>query len=57
MSNVGRVKYLVNFHDGKSTHKDGSPFFDIRLFNNKVKQRAFIQQLQADGYRERYCGE
>jgi hypothetical protein len=50
---VGKVKYLVNFHDGKSTHKDGSPFFDVACFSNKKKEQAFIQKLQADGYQER----
>jgi hypothetical protein len=53
MGNVGKVKYLVNFHDGKSTHKDGSPFFDVACFSNKKKEQAFIKQLQADGYQER----
>jgi hypothetical protein len=29
MQNVGKVKYLVNFHDGVKAHRDGSPFFDV----------------------------
>lgn len=50
MSNVGKAKYVVNFHDGINTYKDGSKFFDIRLFKNKVKKDKFIKELQSQGY-------
>lgn len=49
-SSIGKVKYIVNFHDGVKTHKDGSKFFDIRLFTNKVKKQAFINKLISLGY-------
>lgn len=52
MYNVGKSKYLVNHHDGKSTHKDGSPFFDLALFRNKRKFEAFLRDLKAKGYVE-----
>ena len=50
---VGSTKYTVNFHDGVSTHNDGSPFFDIALFSNKKKKNTFIEGLINDGYKER----
>ena len=53
MQNVGRVKHLVNFHDGIKTHRDGSPFIDVRLFSNKKKRDAFINELKAAGYTEK----
>lgn len=53
MSNIGRAKYVVNFHDGIKTHKDGSPFFDCAIFKNKKRLAAFLKELQADGYTER----
>ena len=52
MMNVGTAKYVVNYHDGKSTHKDGSPFFDMRTFKSKKQMDAFTQDLFRQGYRE-----
>jgi hypothetical protein len=57
MDNVGKSKYTVNFHDGKKTHKDGSPFYDIKTFKNKKDLNAFIQKLSKEGYRQRRMGE
>jgi len=48
--NIGSVKYTVSFHDGESTHADGSPFFDIRLFKNKRKRAKFVKSLRDKGY-------
>lgn len=52
MCGVGKVKYLVNFHNGKEKHKDGSPFYGIRTFSNKLKMNAFIKSLELQGYKE-----
>lgn len=49
-NNVGKARYAVNFHDGKSTYKDGSPFYDIRIFNSKAKRDAFTESLEDQGY-------
>lgn len=49
--NVGTVKYLVCFHNGRSTHKDGSAFYDIRSFKNKKKMDLFIKELKQNNYR------
>lgn len=51
MYNVGSSKYVINSHDGIQKHRDGSDFFDIRLFKNKKKFNAAIKQLEADGYK------
>lgn len=50
MHNVGRAKYLVNFHDGVKKHKDGSDFFDIAIFSNKKKLASLINDLLRQGY-------
>jgi hypothetical protein len=51
---IGRAKYVVNFHDGVQTHKDGSAFFGIRIFKNKTKMGQFIKGLATAGYVDRY---
>lgn len=50
---VGVVKYIVNFHDGVTTHKDGSPFFNVRFFRNKKRMLKFMKELKENGYKER----
>lgn len=50
MHNIGKAKYVVNFHDGIKKHKDGSDFFDIRIFKNKLKCNCFINDLISTGY-------
>jgi len=52
MHNVGKVKYLINFHDGQKTHQDGSDFYDIGCFSNKRKLAQFEKQLINNGYIE-----
>ena len=47
---VGKVKYLISYHDGVKTHKDGSRFFDIATFKSKQKLNAFISDLEKQGY-------
>ena len=48
MQNVGRAKYLAN---GTSAHNDGSPFYDVCIFKNKIKRDLFIKELEAEGYK------
>jgi hypothetical protein len=50
---IGKAKYVVNFHDGVKKNKDDSPFFDIKIFKNKVKKGEFITYLKSQGYK---CG-
>ena len=49
-SNVGKAKYVVNFHDGEKTHKDGSPFYDMSIFKNAKDLKNFEKQLKSKGY-------
>jgi hypothetical protein len=51
--NIGKAKYTVSFHDGVQTHRDGSPFYGIRIFKNKKKRDRFISDLKKDNYTER----
>ena len=51
--NIGKAKYVVNYYDGFEKHKDGSPFFNIKIFKNKNKMNEFIEDLKSDGYKER----
>lgn len=53
MQNIGKVKYLVNFHNGVKKHKDGSSFYDIRTFTNKNLFDKFVKELKNNGYKER----
>ena len=50
-NNIGSVKYTISYHDGKSTHTDGSLFFGILLFNNKKKFEDKIKELKNKGYK------
>ena len=52
MYGIGRVKYVVNTHDGTSTHPDGSPVYGINTFSNKKKMKAYIKSLKKKGYVE-----
>jgi len=51
--NIGTTKYSVSYHNGVETHKDGSPFFDIRIFRNKKIMNKFIKELMSAGYKDR----
>ena len=49
---IGTVKYAVSFHNGISTHKDGSPCYGMRTFKSKRKCDAFIKSLIDEGYKK-----
>jgi len=48
--NIGKCKYVVNYHNGIKTHTDGSLFFDLKIFKNKKSLNDFVKQLDANGY-------
>jgi len=50
--NIGKAKYVVNYHNGMKTHADGSEFFDIAIFKNKQKLLKFTNELKQQGYKE-----
>jgi len=51
--NIGKCKYVVNHHDGIKTHTDGSKFFDIAIFKNKIALNKFVTDLTKVGYTAR----
>lgn len=42
-------------HDGVSKNKDGSDFWDIKIFKNKKDLEKYIKDLKKDGYTD-YTG-
>ena len=52
MDNIGRAKYTINYHDGISTHRDGSAFYGIETFKNKKKYNARLKEMIKEGYKE-----
>ncbi len=48
---IGKAKYTISFHDGKKKHKDGSDFFDIKIFKNKKDLSDFVGTLVKHGYK------
>ena len=49
-NNVGKSKYIINYHNGEKFHKDNSPFFDIKIFSAKNKLKEFEKELEKQGY-------
>lgn len=47
---IGSAKYVINYHDGVQTHRDGSPFYGIKIFGNKRKANSEINSLLRQGY-------
>lgn len=52
---IGKAKYTVSSYDGKKTHKDGSPFYDIAIFKNKKDLKSYIEKLESEGYKKRFA--
>lgn len=50
--NIGKAKYVINFHDGIKTHADGSPFFEIECFSNKKKFLDAKKEMVKNGFLE-----
>lgn len=48
--NVGKAKYVLDYHDGVQKYPDGSPFFDIKIFKNKKDFNEFKSKLIRGGY-------
>ena len=57
MNNIGKAKYTISDYDGKSTHKDGSPFYGIDTFKNKKDLEAARAKLFKQGYIEESVNE
>jgi hypothetical protein len=52
MYNVGKAKYVINYHNGLKKHKDNSEFYDIAIFKNKKNFNSFIKKLELEGYEQ-----
>jgi hypothetical protein len=50
--NVGKSKYVINYHNGEKKHKDGSPFYDVAIFKNMKDFMAYKKKLKSEGYKE-----
>jgi hypothetical protein len=49
-NNIGRAKYVVNYHDGIKLHPDSSPFYDIAIFKKKKDLNDYTKALIQYGY-------
>lgn len=47
---IGHAKYSISSQDGVKTHKDGSLFWDIELFGNKLNLIKGIKQYENNGF-------
>ena len=47
---IGKAKYSISSHDGVKKHKDGSDFFDIEIFKNKVDLEKAIKNYTSKGF-------
>ena len=47
---IGCAKLVVNYCDGVKKHNDGSPFYDIAIFSNRIKLKEFLKELKNKGY-------
>jgi hypothetical protein len=54
---IGKAKYSISSHDGKKTHKDGSDFYDIEIFNNKVDLEKGIKKYTSNGFMKESVNE
>ena len=48
---IGKAKYSISSHDGVKKHKDGSDFFDIETFKNKVDLEKAIKNYTSNGFK------
>ena len=49
---TGKARHCISYHDGVSTHKDGSPFFGLEICGNLRALKRFLRKLQGEGYAE-----
>lgn len=51
-ANIGKARYVVNYHDGVKLHRDNSPFFDVHICSSKRDLAKFTRGLIRAGYVE-----
>lgn len=54
---IGSSKYSISSHDGVKKHKDGSDFYDIKIFKNKVDLEKGIKDYKSKGFVEESINE
>ena len=54
---IGKSKYSISYHDGVKKHKDGSDFYDIEIFKNKVDLEKGIKNYKSKGFIEESINE
>jgi hypothetical protein len=54
---IGSSKYSISSHDGVKKHKDGSDFYDIQIFKNKVDLEKGIKDYKSKGFVEESVNE
>ena len=54
---IGSSKYSISSHNGSSTHNDGSDFWDIKIFKNKVDLEKGIKDYKSKGFVEESVNE
>lgn len=45
-------RHIVAFHDGMKKNKDGSRFYDVRLFPTVEDANQFIKELKRKGFKQ-----
>jgi len=48
---IGRARYTISAQDRIKTHSDGSAFWDIEIFNNKLSLIKAIRRYEINGYK------
>lgn len=51
-TSIGKAKYVIDYHDGHSTYKDGSKFIGIDTYSSKEKLQKGIKRFLSEGYRQ-----
>jgi hypothetical protein len=54
---IGKAKYSISSHDGHKKHNDGSDFWDIKIFKNKVDLENGIKDFKSKGFVEESVNE
>ena len=49
---IGKAKYSISSHDGHKKHNDGSDFWDIQIYKNKVDLEKGIKDYKSKGFVE-----
>ena len=49
--NIGTAKYVVNHHNVKNLHFDGSKFYDVKIVKSSKALHNFMQSLVERGYK------